>query len=85
MHFLWTEECEEALGNLKTYLSSVPILSKPKPGEDLYLYFAVSQHAISTALVRQEGQEQLPIYFSSKSLISAETKYLSLEIGRAHV
>ena len=40
--------------NLKAYLSSPPLLSPSKPGEELYLYLAVSQAAISTALVKEE-------------------------------
>ncbi|CAL2262907.1 unnamed protein product [Prunus armeniaca] len=31
----WDDECEVAFQNLKTYLTSPPLLSKPIPGEDL--------------------------------------------------
>ena len=40
--FEWTEECQMAFDNLKAYLSSPPLLSPSKPGEELYLYLAVS-------------------------------------------
>ncbi|GMH01945.1 hypothetical protein Nepgr_003784 [Nepenthes gracilis] len=36
--FKWSEECDEAFRELKTYLSSAPLLSSPREGEDLYLY-----------------------------------------------
>ena len=39
---------------MKKYLSSPPLLSPSKPGEELYLYIAVSQAVISAALVREE-------------------------------
>ena len=53
--FEWTDECQKAFEDLKKYLSSPPLLSPSKPGEELYLYIAVSQAAVSAALVREEG------------------------------
>ena len=52
--FEWTNECQKAFKDMKKYLSSPPLLSPSKPGEDLYLYIAVSQAAVSAALVRKE-------------------------------
>ena len=40
--FKWTKECQTAFDNLKKYLSSPPLFSPSKPGEELYLYLAVS-------------------------------------------
>ena len=53
--FEWTDECQKAFEDLKKYLSSLPLLSPSMPGEELYLYIAVSQAAVSAALVRDEG------------------------------
>ena len=50
--FEWTNECQKAFKDLKKYLSSPPLLSPSMPGEELYLYIAVSQSAVSAALVR---------------------------------
>ena len=63
--FEWTDECQIAFNNLKTYLSSPLLLSPSKPGEELYLYLAISQPAVSAALVREEDVSQRPIYFTS--------------------
>ena len=52
--FEWTDECQQAFVNLKVYLSSPPLLSPSTPGEELYLYLAVSQAVVSVALVREE-------------------------------
>ena len=52
--FEWTDECQQTFENLKVYISSPLLLSPSKPGEELYLYLAVSQVAISAALVREE-------------------------------
>ena len=40
--FEWTDECQTAFNDLKAYLSSPPLLSPSMPGEELYLYLAVS-------------------------------------------
>ncbi|XP_028076658.1 uncharacterized protein LOC114278742 [Camellia sinensis] len=61
--FFWDDECDRALADLKIYLSSALILVTPRPGEELYLYLAISQHAVSTALVRAEGIQHLPIFY----------------------
>ena len=63
--FEWTDECQTAFNNLKAYLSSPPLLSPSKPREELYLYLAISQAAVSTALVREEDGSQKPVYFTS--------------------
>ncbi|KAK9911093.1 hypothetical protein M0R45_035016 [Rubus argutus] len=33
----WSEECEQAFQNIKTYLSSIPLLSTPVPDDTLYV------------------------------------------------
>ncbi|XP_070017159.1 uncharacterized protein [Nicotiana sylvestris] len=53
-HFKWTEECQQALKNLKMYLSSPPLLAKPKVGERLLIYLVVSEVAVSSVLVRED-------------------------------
>ena len=63
--FEWTDECQTTFDNLKAYLSSPPLLSPSKPGEELYLYLTVSHAAISAALVREEDGLQRPVYFTS--------------------
>ena len=65
--FEWTDKCQKAFEDLKKYLSSPPLLNPSKPGEELYLYIAVSQAAVSTALVRKEEKAQQPIYFISRA------------------
>ena len=66
-YFEWTDECQKAFKDLKKYLSSPSLLSPSMPGEELYLYIAVSQAAVSAALVRDEGGSQRPVYFISKA------------------
>ena len=54
--FEWTDECQQAFEDLKTYLASTLLLSLSKLVEELYLYLAVSPHAVSSALIREEGK-----------------------------
>ncbi|XP_022880896.1 uncharacterized protein LOC111398193 [Olea europaea var. sylvestris] len=77
--FQWNEECEDAFQGLKRHLGQAPILSKPKPSEILQLYLAVSNEAISAVLTREEGTTQLPVYYTSKALLSSETRYPNME------
>ena len=65
--FEGTDECQKAFEDLKKYLSSPPLLSPSKPGEELYLYIAVSQVAVSAALVREEEGTRRPVNFVSRA------------------
>ena len=49
--FSWTEECKRPLESLKTYLVTLLRITKPVPGEELYLYASVSIGAVSTVLI----------------------------------
>ena len=65
--FEWTDKCQKAFEDLKKYLSSPPLLSPSKPGEELYLYITVSQVAVSVTLVREEEGSQRLVYFISSA------------------
>ena len=77
--FLWTEECDEAFKDLKAYLASPLILSWPELREDLYMYLAISDHAVISVLIWQHKGIQRPIHYLSKTLVDVETQYLPLE------
>ena len=47
--FQWTDECKVAFQALKDYLSISFV-----EGEDLFLYLAVSQTAVSSTLIREK-------------------------------
>ena len=52
--FQWTDECKEALAKSKEYLMKPPLLSPSMMGEKLYLYLAISNTVVSSALIRKE-------------------------------
>ena len=55
------------------------MLSLSKPSEELYLYLAVSLYAVSSALIREEGKVQKPVYYTNKAIRGAEGQYLPIE------
>ena len=83
--FAWTDECEAAFIKLKEYLATPPVLCKPVADVPLRLYFTVTERAISSVLVQEQDQTQKPIYFVSKALQGAETRYQALELSLIHI
>nr|KYP74632.1 Retrovirus-related Pol polyprotein from transposon 17.6 [Cajanus cajan] len=77
--FSWDEACEEAFTALRTTLSTPPILTRPNPSNMLLVYLAVSDEAISSVLVQEKEGTQTPIYFVSRLLQDAETRYQLIE------
>ena len=77
--FEWTDKCQRAFEDLKSYLTSTSLLSLSKPGEELYLYLVVSPHVVSSALIREEGKVQRSIYYTSRALKGVEGQYLPME------
>ena len=49
-------KCEEAFKGLKEYLACPLLLSKPLPGEVLYVYLADSEKAVSSVLIREDNK-----------------------------
>jgi len=77
--FVWTGECEEAFTKLKEYLASPPVLDKPLPGTLVCLYFAITDRAISSIIVKDQDKVQKSIYFVSKVLQGPKTRYQAIE------
>nr|KYP54006.1 Retrotransposable element Tf2 [Cajanus cajan] len=63
--FQWTNQCEEAFRNFKTFLMTLPILQRPDHKTDLLLYLAVAENAISAVIVQEHQKVQTPVYFIS--------------------
>ena len=54
-------------------------MCKPEKGADLALYISVTEHAVSSVLVRESGGDQKPVYFVSNVLHGAEVRYPTIE------
>ena len=53
--FEWTEECAVAFRQLKEYLSRPPIMFSLEVDDVLFAYLAVSPHAVSFVLIREDS------------------------------
>ena len=77
--FKWIDKYERAFHALKEHLGRPPLLSKPIDEGKLYLYLAISKEVVSATLVKEEKKVQWPVYYISKRLLDAETRYPELE------
>jgi hypothetical protein len=74
--FAWTPEADQALAQLKDFLSKPPALTAPRKKEQLLLYLAATTHVVSTAIVveRQEDGHaylvQRPVYNVAVAVLS---------------
>jgi hypothetical protein len=79
--FVWTPEADQALAQLKDFLSKPPILTALRKKEQLLLYLAATTHVVSTTIVveRQEDGHaypvQRPVYFISEVLSESKARY----------
>ncbi|KAL0440115.1 UNVERIFIED_CONTAM: hypothetical protein Slati_2494500 [Sesamum latifolium] len=78
-NFEWTLECDKVFNDLKEYLSSPLLLVKPIEGESLYLYLAITEHAVSSVLIKLLDRDQQPVYYVSRMLQGVEKNYLLIE------
>jgi hypothetical protein len=79
--FVWTTKADQALAQLKDFLSKPPVLTTPRKKEQLLLYLVATTHMVSTTIVveRQEDSHaylvQPPVYFVSKVLSESKACY----------
>ena len=68
---MWREEHQKALNEIKHYLENPPVLVPPQKHKPFKLYLS--------ALIQEfEGKERV-IYFVSRRLLDAETRYSPVE------
>ena len=46
-------------------MAQAPRLTAPEPGEDLFMYLSVTDHAVSAVLLRDQGV-QMAVYYEAK-------------------
>jgi hypothetical protein len=58
--FIWTDEADAALKDMKRVLSTTPVLAAPKDQEPMLLYMAATNRVVSIVIVverKEEAQE----------------------------
>jgi dsDNA-binding SOS-regulon protein len=79
--FMWTQEADQTLAQLKDFLSKPPVLTAPRKNEQLLLYLAATTHVVSTAIIVEQQEEghacpvQRPVYFVSEVLSESRACY----------
>jgi hypothetical protein len=79
--FVWTQEAEQALAQLKHFLSKPPVLTAPRKKEQLLLYLTATIHVVSTAIIvewQEDGHAypvQRQVYFVSEVLSDSKARY----------
>jgi len=77
--FVWREEHQKALDEIKHYLVNPLVLVPPQKHKPFKLYLSADERAIGSALIQEfEGKERA-IYFVSRRLLDAETRYSPVE------
>jgi dsDNA-binding SOS-regulon protein len=51
--FKWTDKADQALEELKTFLTTPPVMVPPAPKETLLLYISTSTQVVSAVLVAE--------------------------------
>jgi hypothetical protein len=79
--FEWTDEVDQALEELKTFLTTPPIMVPPAPKETLLLYIFASTQVVSAILVAERPEEghQYPFkrhaYYVSEVFSDRKVRY----------
>ncbi|XP_062557352.1 uncharacterized protein LOC134222226 [Armigeres subalbatus] len=77
--FKWSEEADLALEELKSVLTSAPVLANPDYSRPFIIETDASQLAVGAALIQQFDNEKRIIAYYSKKLSCTQRKYAATE------
>jgi len=77
--FVWGEEHQKALDEIKHYLVNPPVLVPPQKQKSFKLYLLADERAIGSALIQEFEEKERAIYFVSRRLLDVETRYSPIE------
>jgi hypothetical protein len=79
--FKWTDEADQVLEELKTFLTTPPVMVPQTPKETLLLYISASTQVVSAVLVAERPEEghqypvKRPVYYVSEVLSDSKVRY----------
>jgi len=77
--FVWGKEQQLALDEIKNYLANPPVLVPPQHGEPFRLYLSTDDAVIGSALIQEFEGKECVIYYLSRRLVDAETRYSAIK------
>ncbi|GKE35291.1 reverse transcriptase domain-containing protein [Tanacetum coccineum] len=77
--FQWTVEAEVAFKQMKKLIAELPTLTAPIEREELIVYLAAAQEAVSVVLMTERETEQMSVYFASRAMQGPEINYTPME------
>ena len=86
-HFSWTEECQQAFADIKSAMTSPPVMSYFDPTRETQLIVHGSKHGLASMLtqVDLETGEHNVVRYDSRSTTEPESRYAQIEIASAAV
>ena len=79
--FIWDEKCEQSFQELKTRLTTAPVLAVPETGKDYTVYCDASKHGLGCVLM----QDRKVIAYGSRQLRPHEVNYPTHDLELAAV
>jgi len=80
VHPKWDESFRAAFEKIKKYLFNPPTVRAPILGKPLILYIAAQKKSLGALCVQKnEEEEEIALYYLSRTLVGAELKYSPIE------
>ncbi|GJZ32093.1 reverse transcriptase domain-containing protein, partial [Tanacetum coccineum] len=70
---------KRAFRNMKQCIAELPIVTAPKPKEELIVYLYAIREAVSSVLLTERESQKMPVYFINRALQAPEVNYSSME------
>jgi len=77
--FEWTDHCEEAFVKLKNLLTSAPVIQPPDWSLPFEIMCDTSDYDVGAVLGQRKDKKPYVIYYTSKTLNSAQMNYTTTE------
>jgi hypothetical protein len=78
--FIWDQACQNALEDIKKYLTNPPVLCALIKGKPLILYTATMPTSLGALLAQNNDDgKEMSLYYLSRTLLGAECNYPNIE------
>jgi hypothetical protein len=78
--FIWDQACQNALEDIKRYVTNPPVLCAPIKGKPLILYTAAMPTSLGALLVQNnDDDKEMSLYCVRRTLLGSECNYFDIE------